>query len=116
MNRYLTLLSVTCLAAGLCAGCSSTKQLDKSYLKDAQTINPVAVPAGANRPKIQPYYATPAVTVPANYQPPSIVPPGSDLARYKKTNSQSQTNSQARSQTTAAVPALPQPAHEEINS
>jgi len=74
--RYSILLGTVTLLMG-CAHRSD------EYMKKAQVVPPLQMPSGVNLKSEQNYYPLPRKPV-VNTPPPSLVPPGSNLERYKE--------------------------------
>ena len=85
MMRFLKFILLILLASVLSA-CSSVGAGVRSddYIKQSHAVHPIVVPAGAVPPKQKPYYRVPPVPVQAMNAPGSLVPPGSNVLKYRK--------------------------------
>ncbi len=98
MNRHVSLVLLGLLTLSL-VGCSNH---NKDYLKQAQTVQPIVVPEGTAVKPSASYY--PIVNVPANgAQSPSLVPPGSNLDRFKNQSQAQPTGSQKNAVASASI-------------
>src|SRR3990167_504017 len=57
---------------------------DDQYLRQAQTVSPIASDQAAKIKQEQSYYPVPAIPKESVLTPPPLVPPGSDLQRFEK--------------------------------
>ncbi len=82
MNQYLRIIFIG-LLGGCLAACSNH---NTAYLKQSQTVHPIVAPSGVGIQPSQSFYPV-SGSAGASSQPPSMVPPGSNLDRFKKKNS-----------------------------
>ena len=78
--RYLKFVFLFAVAATL-VGCANHK---RDYLYQSNSVGPMVAAPGVQVKKGQNYYPVPNVSSGAVQSPPSLVPPGSDLQRFKK--------------------------------
>lgn len=71
-------MAVISAVAVVLAGCSH----NTDYLREAQTVPPLVVPSTVSMKPTQNYYPVPNTPVNTTIQPPSLLPPGSNLGRF----------------------------------
>ena len=84
MHRINKLIALSAISMAM-AGCSATSRLvhrhDSDYLKYDKTDQPLKVPAGTSRKKINNFFPVPG-SAPKETTAPSLVPPGTDFSKY----------------------------------